>query len=277
MIRSRGGDREAENSFKFLSGRSIALRRPGRAVAISMTPQLAGRRSAALWEAPLPCHLPPAALGLGGGSAGPARSSLGRARAGRLRAAQGHSAGSPPARPDPPRAAQTGSLPSAAPRGPLPPHGGAGPGDPSKGARPSRHCRSPPAPQASLPAGPEPPRPRTHRRGDSLPPPAGPGQAHVRARLPRRRYATMAARAELGSVPPSCRASAPRGGGDCHGPIRAAGPARAARVRGGPAAVLRALRGAAALGRPGDADPTRRGAASELGWLRGRCGRRETR
>lgn len=75
VIRSRGGDREAENSSKFLLGRSIALRRPGRAVAISMTPQLAGRRSAALWEAPLPCHLPPAALGLGSGSPGPARSS----------------------------------------------------------------------------------------------------------------------------------------------------------------------------------------------------------
>lgn len=149
------------------------------------------------------------------------------------------------ARPDSPRAARTGSPSSATPRRPLPPHSGAGPGDPSKGARPSHHCRSPPAQQASLPAGPEPPRSRTHRRGDSVPPPAGPGQAHVRARLPRRRYAAMAARAELGVVPPSPLPSllpglrSPRGRGLSRPyPCRGAGWGREGAGRPRPAPLL---------------------------------------
>ncbi|XP_054128974.1 translation initiation factor IF-2-like [Melozone crissalis] len=85
----------------------------------------------------------------------------------------------------------------------------------------------------------------------------------------------MAARAELGGVPPSplpslLPASAPRGGGDCHGPIRAAGPARA--VRCGTALRLSCGPcGGSSAGAAGGRRPTRRGAASELGWLQGRC------
>lgn len=189
------------------------------------------------------------------------------------------------ARPDSPCAAQTGSPSSAAPRGPLPRHGGAGPGDPSKGARPSRHCRRPPAPQASLPAGPEPPRPRTHRRGDSLPPPAGPGQAHVRARLPRRRYAAMAARAELSGVPPSLLPSllpglrSPRGRGlsrpyPCRG--AGSGPGGAGKALAVPLSCGSCGARSRWVG-PGAQTHTRRGAASELGGLLGRCEGRERR
>lgn len=267
MIRSWGGDKEAENS-KFLSGRSIALRRPGRAVAISMTPQLAGRRSAAPWEAPLPCHLPPAALGLA--------PHPGRAKAGKLRAAQGHSAGSPPG--------QARFSPCGPDRLPRPPQPLEGRSPAQRGwARGSLQGRPPlpslpesPCPAGLAPRRPRAARPRTHRRGDSLPPPAGPGQAHVRARLRRRRYAAMAARAELDSVPPSPLPSllpglrSPRGRGlsrpyPCGGAGSALLPSR------GPRGVRQRRAGR------GTRTCARRGAASELGRLRGRCEDRETR
>lgn len=90
--------------------------------------------------------------------------------------------------------------------------------------------REPPLPTALRTAGPRsPPRapappaaagerrvavpaaalPSTHRHGDALPQPGGPGLAHVRTRLPRRRYAAMAAEAELGGDLPSSTPSLP--------------------------------------------------------------------
>lgn len=128
---------------------------------------------------------------------------------------------------------------------------------------------SPPALQASLPQRPESRlrpvrriRLRTHRRGDSLPQPAGPGQAHVRLRLPSRRYAAMAAETELGDPTPSLPGlRSPRGGGDFPRPYPSRGAelgtqrepgdqplpcrlcgARPSRVRWGPAPAVDLLR-----------------------------------
>lgn len=94
----------------------------------------------------------------------------------------------------------------------------------------------------------------------------------------------MAARAELGRVPPSLLPSllpglrSPRGRG-LSGPIRAAGLARAAgrfRLCCWPAGPVG--RGSAGSGGGyGPTPATRRGAASELGGLWGRCEGRETR
>lgn len=138
------------------------------------------------------------------------------------------------------------------------PHGGAGPGAPLQGRPPPPAAAvggreaSPPALQASLPRRPSHrlrqarrARLRTHRRGDSLPQPAGPGQAHVRGRPPRRRYATMAAEAELVGVPPSLpglRSLA--GAGTLRGLSGPRGRARAAGERGGSLADSRVLCGA---------------------------------
>lgn len=231
-----------------------------------MTPQLAGRRSAALWEAPLPCHLPPAAPGLGSGSPGPARSSS-WAKAGGLRAAQGHTAGPGPILPAPPRPAPPSSR---APREPLPPYGGAGPGDPSKGARPSRHCRLPlPRRPRSPPAQSRPGRALTAAgtrclrplaRGRPMSERGCPGNATRPWLLGRNSAASL-----LPCFPPSCRASAPRGGGDWRGPIRAAGPARAA----GRGRAWLGRCAAGPVGRAGDAHPHPLGAASERRWLWG--------
>lgn len=267
---------EAENSSKFPSGRSIALRRPGRAVAISMTPQLAGRRVRhsgkrrfpAIFLRPLPgsAAAPPAPLAPHPG--------LRLGDCGLPKVTPPGPAGPGPILPAPPRLA----LPSSrAPREPLPQHGGAGPGDPSKGARPSRHCRVPlPRRLRSPPAQSRPGRALTAAGTRCLRPPARGRPMSERGCRGNATRPWLLGRNSAASLlpcfPPSCRASAPRGGGDWHGPIRAAGPARAA-GRGRPWLGSCA---AGPLRRAGDADPQPLGAASERGWLWGgvRGGRR---
>lgn len=272
--------REAENSSKFPSGRSIALRRPGRAVAISMTPQLAGRRSAALWEAPLPCHLPPAALGLRR-----PRSLL------TLTGLRLGDCGLPKVTPPAPRRARPGPIlparpspappSSAAPRGPLPEHGGAGPGDPSKGARPSRHCRSLPAPQGlaprrlrAAPAAHSPPRglAASARRPGAGPCPSAAAEETLRGHGcwgGTRRCPSLPA-----SLPPA-RPPLPAGAGT----VTAQPCIRAAGLREAPALPLsRGPCGARPrwVGR-GTRTRSRRGGALELRRLWGRCEESEMR
>lgn len=237
--------------------------------------------------APLPSLLPPAVLGLRGGfprprsRVAPAGLRLGGGAAGCPRSHRRHRGGGLPAGPG-----QAGFPPSSAPvalRSPLraafhPAPCGAGPGAPLQGRPPPPAAAgggreaSPTALQASLPRRPgrclrpaRRARLRTHRRGDSLPQPVGLGQAHVRTRLPRKRYATMAAKAELGGVPPSRASAPPRGRG-----LSAAlsGPRGRARAAGGTRreAGDQPLSWGHCGARPGRAGPrSRRGPPSERG------------
>lgn len=110
------------------------------------------------------------------------------------------------------------------------------------------------------------------RRGVSLPQPAGPGQAHVRAGLPRRpRYAAIAAGAELGgparlSSLPAGPLRSPAGAGTLGAPIGAAGPGP---VRGKLRESRARLRGAPrppGLASPCPGQSTGLGGSSQILW-----------
>lgn len=155
----------------------------------------------------------------------------GRAKAGGLRAAQGHTAGSPPG-----QARFSPRGPDRLPRPPQPLEGRSprtarlGPGIPpappvTAGVPLPRRPRSPPAQSrpgcALTAAGTRCLRPPARGRPMSE---RGCREDATRPWLLGRNSAAFL----LPCFPPSSRASAPRGGGDCHGPIRAAGLARAA-------------------------------------------------
>lgn len=198
-----------------------------------------------------------------------------RAKAGGLRAAQGHTAGSPPgqARPDSPCTAQPGSpvlrSPSrAAPRA-------------RRGwARGSLQGRPPlpPLPESPCPARPRSP-PAQSRPGRAL------TAAGTRCLRPPARGRPMSERGCRGDAtrpwllgrnsavslppcfPPSCPASAPRGGGDCHGPSRVSVPRGCGRPR-----PCRCPVGPVGRGRAGSGGERGLAAAVEVPWSCGGSG-----